>query len=90
MDPSGTAAERRCGKMLSLWKQEIDDIPLMYEISEISSYLKITTPPLDAFIECMKQYGRTSKTHISPTGFKTELSLNEILDAYREAAGEMR
>ena len=76
--------------MLSLWQQEIDDIPLMYEISEISSFLKITTPPFDRFIDCMKQYGRTSKTHISPTGFKTELSVDEICNAFREAVGEMR
>ena len=37
----------------------------------------------------MKQYGRTSKTHISPTGFKTELSLDEIFSVYKEVAGEM-
>ena len=90
MDASGTATEKRCRKMLSLWQQEIDDIPLMYEISEISSFLKITTPPFDRFIDCMKQYGRTSKTHISPTGFKTELSVDEICNAFREAVGEMR
>ncbi len=90
MDPSGTAAEKRCTKMLSLWKQEIDDIPLMYEISEISSHLKITTPPFERFIERMNEYGRTSRTHISPTGFKTELSLNEIFSVYKEVAGEMR
>ncbi len=90
MDPTGTAAERRCTKMLSLWRQEIDDIPLMYEISEISSHLKITTPPFDRFIERMNEYGRTSRTHISPTGFKTVLSLNEIFSVYKEVAGEMR
>ncbi|MBQ6548035.1 MAG: N2,N2-dimethylguanosine tRNA methyltransferase, partial [Candidatus Methanomethylophilaceae archaeon] len=89
MDTAGVATERRCTKMLDLWKNEIDDIPLMYEISEISSYLKITTPPFDRFIERMKQYGRTSKTHISPTGFKTELSLDEIFSVYKEVAGEM-
>ncbi len=90
MDPRDTAAERRCTKMLNYWRDEIDDIPLMYEISEISSYLKITTPPFDRFIERMKQYGRTSKTHISPTGFKTELSLDEIFSVYKEVAGEMK
>ena len=86
MDPSGMANERRCTKMLSLWKDEIDDIPLMYEISEISSYLKLTTPPFERFIERMNEYGRTSKTHISPTAFKTELSLDEIFTVFREVS----
>ncbi len=90
MDPSGTAAERRCTKMMDYWKNEIDDIPLMYEISEISSFVKMTTPPFDKFIERMNQYGRTSKTHISPTGFKTELTLKEIISVYKEVSGEMR
>ena len=90
MNADDTAAERRCSKMLDLWRNEIDDIPLMYEISEISSHLKMTTPPFDAFIERMNQYGRTSKTHISPTAFKTELSLNEILSVFKEVSGEMK
>ena len=89
MDANGTAVRRRCDKMLGLWKDEMDDIPLMYEISEISSFLKMTTPPFDVFIDRMKQYGRTSKTHISPTAFKTELSLKEILSVYKEVSGEM-
>ena len=76
--------------MMDYWKDEIDDIPLMYEISEISSFVKMTTPPFEKFIERMKQYGRTSKTHISPTGFKTELSLKEIISVYKEVSGEMR
>lgn len=84
MNPEGTATERKCGKMLDIWKNEIDDIPLLYDISEISSFLKQTTPPFDKFIERMNEYGRTSKTHISPTAFKTELSLKEILSVFRE------
>ena len=90
MGADGTASERRCTKMLDLWRNEIDDIPLMYEISEISSFVKMTTPPFDRFIERMNQYGRTSKTHISPTAFKTELSLKEIISVYKEVSGEMR
>ena len=89
MDCTGMAAERRCSKMRALWLEEIDNIPLMYEISEISSHLKLTTPPFDRFIERMNQYGRTSRTHISPTGFKTELSLDEIFSVFREVSGEM-
>ena len=90
MDARDTAKERKCTKMLDLWREEIDDIPLMYEISEISSYLKMTTPPFERFIERMNTYGRTSRTHISPTAFKTELSLDEILSVFKEVSGEMR
>ena len=90
MDTGDTAAERRCNKMLDLWKNEMDEIPLIYEISEISSFLKMTTPPFERFIERMNQYGRTTKTHISPTAFKTVLSLDEILSVFREVSGEMQ
>ena len=90
MDPKDMSAEKRCAKMLSLWKDEIDDIPLMYEISEISSFLKMTTPPFEKYLERMNEYGRTSRTHISPTGFKTELSLDEVLSVFKEVSGEMK
>ena len=90
MDPTGMSAEKRCAKMLSLWRQEIDDIPLMYEISEISSYLKMTTPPFERFLARMNERGRTTKTHISPTAFKTELPLDVILEVFKEVSGEMR
>lgn len=86
MDPSYTADGRRCAKMLDLWKGEIDHVPLMYEMSEISSHLKIPTPPFDRFLERMNEYGKTSRTHISPTGFKTVLSTKEVLDVFREVS----
>ena len=88
MDAHDTCVERKCNKYLDLWKEEIDDIPLLYDMSEISSFLKVTTPRMDTFIERMNEYGRTSKTHISPTAFKTELSLKEICDVYTEVSKE--
>lgn len=88
MDAHDTCVERKCNKYLDLWKEEIDDIPLLYDMSEISSFLKVTTPRMDTFIERMNGYGRTSKTHISPTAFKTELSLKEICDVYTEVSKE--
>ncbi len=88
MDAHDTSTERKCTKYLDLWREEIDDIPLLYDMSELSSFLKVTTPRFDTFIERMNEYGRTSKTHISPTAFKTELSFKEICDVYREVSGE--
>ncbi len=90
MDPQGVSAVKKCDKMLDLWRNEIDEIPLLYDMSEFSSYLKVTTPNFDSFIERMNEYGRTSKTHMSPTAFKTELSLKEIMSVYREVSEEMR
>ena len=88
MSTDNVCVKRKCDKMMSLWKEEIDDIPLMYDMSEIASHLKVTTPRYDAFIERMNEYGRTSRTHISPTGFKTELSLKEIFDVFTEVSKE--
>lgn len=88
MNANNMATEKRCNKYLETWRQEID-VPLMYEISEISSYLKKSTPPFGKFIERMNEYGETSRTHISPTGFKTVLSLKEIFSVYTEVLGEI-
>ncbi|MCQ2086064.1 MAG: N2,N2-dimethylguanosine tRNA methyltransferase [archaeon] len=86
MSSDNMSTWRRCDKMLEIWRDEIDEVPFLYEISEISSYLKLSTPPLGKFIEKMNTYGRTTKTHISPTAFKTVLSLKEIIDIYKECA----
>ena len=88
MRTDGVCVRKKCDKMMSLWKEEIDDIPLMYDMSEIASHLKVTTPRYDTFIERMNEYGRTSRTHISPTGFKTGLSLKEIFDVFTEVSKE--
>lgn len=88
MSSEGTAVEKKCGKMLGIWRDEIDGIPVMYDMSEIASFLKVTTPRFDAFIERMNAHGRTTPTHISPTGFKTELSLKEIFDVFTEVSKE--
>ncbi|MFA6680330.1 MAG: tRNA (guanine(26)-N(2))-dimethyltransferase [Candidatus Methanomethylophilaceae archaeon] len=84
MDPTNTAKEKRCIKMLDLWKHEIDDIPYLYDMSEISSYLKISTPRYETFLEKMNECGKTSATHMGPTLFKTELELKEILSIFKE------
>ena len=88
MSTDDLCVKNKCDKMLSLWRNEIDDIPLMYDMSEIASHLKVTTPRYSAFMERMNQYGRTTPTHMSPTGFKTELCLKEILDVFTEVSKE--
>lgn len=81
MSPEGTAEEKRCGKMLDIWKEELDSV-FVYDLSELSSHTKLSPPKIDRMIEELRLYGRASKTHVSPTSFKTDLNLNEIISVY--------
>lgn len=84
MDPEGMAAEKRCGKYLDLWKNELDTEVFVYDMSEISSHLKLSPPKIMDLIELLNQHGKASLTHISPTSFKTDLPLEDVLSLYSE------
>ena len=88
MSPEGMAREKKCTKMLDVWRNEIDSVPFVYDMSELSSFTKLSPPNLDLFIEKLNETGPASKTHFSPTSFVTELPLKDILAAYREVAHE--
>lgn len=83
MSPEGMADTRRCERMLEIWRNEIDSNPFQYDMSEVASHLKVSTPRYSDFMEEMARRGNVSPTHMSPTGFKTDLPLPEILDAFR-------
>ena len=83
MDNSSLAEEKRCGKMLDLWKNEIDTVPFIYDISELSSLTKISPPPLDELIDSLNTIGNASRTHIFPTSFKTDVGLKDIIRVYK-------
>jgi tRNA (guanine26-N2/guanine27-N2)-dimethyltransferase len=79
-----TLQERdRCIKYMDLWKEELD-VPYFYENNELSSVAKLSPPRRETLIERMRLIGAASRTHFSPTGFKSDRSFAEILDAYRE------
>ena len=79
-----TLQERdRCVKYMDLWKEELD-VPYFFENNELSSVAKLSPPKRETLIERMKQMGAASRTHFSPTGFKSDRSFAEILAAYRE------
>ena len=84
MDPAGTASERKCGKMLALWKGEVDSTPFLYDMSELSSFTKLSPPNLDEFVERLNGYAPSSKTHFSPTSFITELDSEDVISLYKE------
>ena len=90
MDPSGMADEKRCVKMLDLWRNELDHIPFSYEISEVASHVKISSPGREELLEAMNKHGKATRSHVSPTVFRTDLELKEMLEAFKEASPDNR
>jgi tRNA (guanine26-N2/guanine27-N2)-dimethyltransferase len=81
--PDSLAEKERCTKYMELWKEELD-VPYYYENNELSSVAKLSPPRREVLLERMKDIGAASRTHFSPTGFKSDRSFEEILAAYRE------
>ena len=73
----------RCRKYLELWQNELD-VPYFYENDEIASHLKASPQPMEDLLAALNERGKASKTHFSPTGFKTDLELAEILEIYQQ------
>ena len=86
MDPTGMADEKRCRKMLDIWSEELDEVPFMYDVSEFSSHLKVPSPRYDTLLELLNKEGRSTRTHISPTGFKSVLSVDDIKRIFVQAS----
>ena len=82
MSPEGMADERRCARVLEIWKEEVDSNPYQYDMSEVASHLKVSTPRYDTFMSELSKFGETSRTHMSPTAFKTEVPLEKILEVF--------
>ncbi len=87
MSPEGMADQKRCVKLLDIWRNEIDSNPFTYDMSEVASNLKVSTPRYDRFMEAMAERGKVSPTHLSPTGFKTELPLETVKEVFRSVSG---
>lgn len=86
MSPEGMADERRCARMLKIWREELDSNPYMYDMSEVASNVKVSTPRYDEFMEALSKEGRSSPTHMSPTGFKTDVPVERIKEIFRAVA----
>ncbi len=85
MSPEGMAEEKRCTKMLDLWKSELD-VPYIYDLSEIASSLKVTTPKFETLLDALNECGESSRTHMSPTAFRTVLTTKEVKDIFRSVS----
>jgi len=77
----GLAQRNRCEKYLNLWKNELD-VPYFYENNELSSEIGCSPLRLDRLLEGMADIGRVSKTHFSPTGFKSDQPYQKVRERY--------
>ena len=80
MEPAGHLGTRsRIDKFLELWKEEAQLPPYYYETNEISSLTKTQPQPLKSILENLKEHGfLASRTHFSPSSFKTDADIKEI------------
>ncbi len=88
MHPRDTAEEKRCVKMLDLWKNELDSEVFLYDISELSSFTKMSPPRMNDMMEALNEIGNATMTHMSPTSFKTDLDTQDVLSTYRRISPE--
>ena len=80
----GMTEERRCVKYLNLWRNELDTEVFVYDMSELSSHLKLSPPRIEDFMEYLNEHGRAAKSHISPTSFKTDIPLDDLLGLFAD------
>ena len=81
------AQQDRCKRYLLLWREELGvNAPFFFENDEIASALKISPPPIAKIIEKLREVGNASRTHFSPTAFKTDLPYDEITRLVSEIA----
>lgn len=86
MHSKGLADGRRVEKYLDLWRHELPS-PLLYEVGELSSLLKVPSPRLEVLLDALRTHGMAEKSHITPTSFRTDLPLDLIKDLYIQASG---
>jgi len=77
------AHPRRVAKFLKICREELD-VPYFYESDEVAHLLGGSPPSLESILERLKETGEASPTHFSPTGFKTNLPLDEILSSVED------
>ena len=66
-------------KIFDLYEEEADAEAFFYSTEDLSSYFKKSAPRLESIIEQLKSKKiNVSKTHFTPTGFKTNALIDEI------------
>jgi len=80
--PEGLECQERAGQHFDIWKEELD-VPFYYETNEIAAMLKLSPPKREDIMEVLGSIGHASRTNFSPTGFRTDRPLDEVLEAFR-------
>jgi tRNA (guanine26-N2/guanine27-N2)-dimethyltransferase len=76
--------DRKCGKILSLAREEAYMPPTYYSMDKISEKLKTTPPTLSSVIDRLRSSGyAATRTSLRLTGFKTDAKFNELLTLFR-------
>ena len=71
-------------KLLDLLEEEADAPAFFYTTDNLASILKKSPPKMEIVFEKLKNKGfNVSRTHFSPTGFKTNASQNEIEKVFK-------
>ena len=66
-------------KMLDIIEEEADSSAFYYNSDELSSIFKKSPPKMKTIFEELKNKGfEVTRTHFSPTGFKTDAGVKEI------------
>jgi tRNA (guanine26-N2/guanine27-N2)-dimethyltransferase len=66
--------KKRIKKMLGLWKDEANSSALYYEVNNIAKMMKTSPLPMIKILKLLS----CSRTHFSPTAFKTDADIGEI------------
>ena len=75
--------DKRIEKLLNTLISELDTIGF-YDISKLSSKLKISVPKIDKLFKALEKNGfKASRTHITGEGFKTDADYNSITEAMK-------
>ncbi len=76
--------DKKCGKLLSMARDEANLPPSYCSVDEIAEALKVTPPAISAVIDKLKDSGFVaSRTSLKMTGFKTNAKYDEVLEALR-------
>jgi tRNA (guanine26-N2/guanine27-N2)-dimethyltransferase len=71
-------------KLLFLLEEEADAPPFFYTINDLSSLLKVSPPPMEYIFERLRNKGYVvTRTHCTPTGFKTNAPLGVITEVFK-------
>jgi tRNA (guanine26-N2/guanine27-N2)-dimethyltransferase len=71
-------------KLLFLLEEEADAPPFFYTTNDLSSLLKRSPPPMEHIFEHLRTKGFiVTRTHCTPTGFKTNAPLDVITEVFK-------